>query len=59
MFQELKRHPVRRLSAGARALCHGLLGVALIALAAFVFLPGANAESPPPAASSPGARAAG
>jgi hypothetical protein len=59
MFRELKRHPLRRLSAGARALCHGLLGVALIALATFVFLPGANAAAPARAPSAAGARAAG
>ena len=35
----------RRLFAGARALCQGLLGVALIALAALVFLPSANAAT--------------
>ena len=35
----------RRLFTGARALCQGLVGVALIALAAFVFLPSANAAT--------------
>ena len=43
MFQVSKRHPGRRVVAGASALCQGLLGVALIALAAFVFLPSAYA----------------
>ena len=46
MFQVSKRRPARRLFAGARALCQGLLGVALIALAAFVFLPSAYAAAP-------------
>ena len=59
MFQELRRRPARRLSAAARALCHGLLGVALIALAAFAFLPSANATAPAHAAAPAGARAAG
>jgi len=39
------RFDSRRLSAGARALCQGLLGVALMALAALVFLPSANAAT--------------
>jgi len=46
MFQVSRRHPARNLFAGARALCQGLLGVALIALAAFVFLPSAYAAAP-------------
>ena len=36
-------HSTRRLLAGARALGQGVLGVALIALAALVFLPSAHA----------------
>jgi len=49
MFQEPWRHPARRAVAGASALVQGLLGVALIALAAFVLLPSANAaETPAP-----------
>jgi hypothetical protein len=43
------RHPARRAASGARALGQGLLGVALIALAALAFLPSANA-APAPAA---------
>ena len=39
------RHPLRRLLAGARALAQGLLGMALIALAALAFLPGAHAAA--------------
>ena len=35
----------RRVLTGARALCQGLLGVALMALVAFVFLPSANAAT--------------
>ena len=46
MFQVTTRHPARRAVAGARALCQGLLGLALIALAAFVLLPSANAATP-------------
>jgi hypothetical protein len=46
MFRDPWRHPARRLFAGARALGHCLLGVALIALAAFVLLPSANAATP-------------
>jgi hypothetical protein len=46
MFRDPWRHPGRRLFAGARALGHCLLGVALIALAAFVLLPSANAATP-------------
>ena len=57
MFPVSKRHPVRRVVAGARALCQGLIGVALIALAAFVLLPGANATSHAPAAPAPRAAA--
>jgi len=37
------RDPWRRAFAGVRAVGQGLLGVALIALAAMLFLPGANA----------------
>ncbi len=43
MFHDPWRHPARRAFAGARAIGQGLLGVALIALAAFVLLPSANA----------------
>ena len=43
MFRDPWRHPARRAFAGARAIGQGLLGVALIALAAMLFLPGANA----------------
>jgi len=39
------RHPVRRAASGVRALGQGLLGLALIALAAFAFLPGASAAT--------------
>ena len=42
----VSKHPARRVVAGARAICQGLLGVALIALAAFVFLPSAYAAAP-------------
>ena len=45
MFQ-VSKHPGRRVVAGARALGQGLLGVALIALAALVFLPSAYAAAP-------------
>jgi hypothetical protein len=40
------RNPARRLLAATRALGQGLLGVALIALAAMVFLPSAHAAAP-------------
>ena len=43
MFQD----PWRRAFAGVRAIGQGLLGVALIALAAMLFLPGANAAEAP------------
>ena len=43
MFRDPWRHPARRAFAGARAIGQGLLGVALIALVALAFLPGANA----------------
>ncbi len=56
MFPVSKRPPVRRVVAGARALCQGLLGVALIALAAFVLLPSAYAM--PRACAAPAPRAA-
>ena len=39
-------HPIRRLLAGVRALAQGLLGMALIALAALAFLPSAHAATP-------------
>ena len=41
------RDPWRRAFAGVRAVGQGLLGVALIALAAMLFLPGANAAETP------------
>src|SRR3954471_20025350 len=43
MIRDPWRRPARRAFAGARAIGQGLLGVALIALAALVFLPSANA----------------
>jgi hypothetical protein len=43
MFRDPWRHPARRAFAGVRAIGQGLLGVALIALAAFVLLPNAKA----------------
>jgi len=46
MIRSTWRHPARRAAAGARALGQALLGVALIALAAFVFLPSAHAATP-------------
>jgi hypothetical protein len=46
MFRNASRRPLRPLSAGVRALGQGLLGVALIALAAFAFLPIADAATP-------------
>ena len=49
MIRLISRHPVRRAASGVRALGQGLLGVALIALAALAFLPGAYAATPSPA----------
>lgn len=46
MLQDPWRHPARRAAAGASAIIQGLLGVALIALAAFVLLSSANAAEP-------------
>ena len=46
MLHPTLRSSVRHLLAGARALAQGLLGVALIALAALVFLPSAHAAAP-------------
>jgi hypothetical protein len=46
MTRDPWRHPARRAFAGARAIGQGLLGLALIALAAFVLLPTANAAEP-------------
>ena len=43
MLHDTPHHPIRRLLAGIRALGQGLLGMALIALAALAFLPGAHA----------------
>ena len=45
MIRSSWRHPARRIAAGARALGQSLLGVALIALAAFAFLPSARAAT--------------
>ena len=46
MRHDTVHHPIRRLLAGVRALGQGLLGMALIALAALAFLPGAHAAEP-------------
>ena len=46
MLHDTWRPPVRRLASGACALGQGLLGMALIALAALVFLPSAHAAAP-------------
>ncbi len=46
MLQAFRRHPTRRMLGGVRAVAQGLLGVALIALAALVFLPSAYAAAP-------------
>ena len=46
MLHETLRKPGRRLMTGARAIGQGLLGVALIALAALAFMPGAHAAVP-------------
>ncbi|MEO5686378.1 MAG: chalcone isomerase family protein [Burkholderiaceae bacterium] len=46
MLHDIGRTPARRLLAGARALGQGLLGMALIALAALVFIPSAHAAAP-------------
>jgi hypothetical protein len=46
MLHDPWRTPVRRLITGVRALGQGLLGMALIALAALVFLPSAHAAAP-------------
>jgi len=46
MLHDTPRRPVRRLLAGARAIGQGLLGVALIALAALAFMPEARAAAP-------------
>jgi len=43
MMRATWRHPLRRLAGAAHALCQGLIGFALIALAAFAFVPGARA----------------
>ena len=43
MIRPSWRQPARRAASGVRALGQGLLGVALIALAALVFLPSAHA----------------
>jgi len=45
MIRPSWRQPARRAASGARALGQGLLGVALIALAALVFLPSAHAAA--------------
>ena len=44
------RPPIRRLLGALRAVAQGLLGVALIALAALAFIPGAHAARPAPSA---------
>ena len=46
MHQDHWRRLARRMAGGTRALGHGLLGVALIALAALVFMPAAHAAAP-------------
>jgi hypothetical protein len=46
MLHDTWRTPVRRLLGGIHALAQGLLGMALIALAALVFLPSAHAAAP-------------
>jgi hypothetical protein len=45
MLHESWRRRGRRLLAGVRAIAHGLLGMALIALAALAFAPGARAAA--------------
>jgi hypothetical protein len=45
MIRPSWRQPARRAASGARALGQGLLGVALIVLAALVFLPSAHASA--------------
>ena len=45
MIRPSWRHPARCVASGARALGQGLLGAALIALAAFALLPSAKAAS--------------
>jgi len=45
MIRPSWRQPARRAASGARALGQGLLGVALIVLAALVFLPSAHAAT--------------
>jgi hypothetical protein len=46
MLHDPSRQPLRRLLAGARAIARGLPGMALIALAALVFVPDADAAAP-------------
>ena len=46
MLHDSWRKPGRRLLSGAGAIGQGLLGVALIALAALAFMPGAHAAAP-------------
>ena len=46
MLHDAWRQPGRRLMSGARAIGQGLLAVALIALAALAFVPGAHAAAP-------------
>jgi hypothetical protein len=46
MLHDSWRHRTRLLRGAVRAIGHGLLGMALIALAALVFLPSANAATP-------------
>jgi hypothetical protein len=45
MLHDTWRHKARRLTSATRALGHGLLGVALIALAALAFMPAAHAAA--------------
>ena len=46
MLHDSWRHPGRRLWDGARAIAQGLLGIALMALAALAFAPSARAATP-------------
>jgi hypothetical protein len=46
MLHDTWRPTARRLLSATRALGHGLLGIALIALAALVFMPAAHAAAP-------------
>src|SRR5471032_1317999 len=46
MLQRTWRPAARRLALASRAVGHGLIGLALIALAALVFIPSAHAAAP-------------